>query len=228
MERKNVDKFWYLDRGTGQRRKLSFTERWMVGWNGGARCFSTDRAVRTVYDVGRGSAYGTWRFSVPRFYRGVFVLPLPISSCSSKHDELVLRLRCACPPTHNRAPFAANETAKWDDVHEAMEGGKELVVRKPKAGSSGAQRAPPVVDQGSQINVDGLRARRAALSRKKDDEKDTEDSSERPESRAEDEAIGDVDAEWETTVIRSYDDLESLYNRGWLANLWEVLFPDSV
>ena len=108
-----------------------------------------------------------------------------------------------------------------------MEGGKELVVRKPKAGSKSPSKALPIVDGKDRISADGVRARRAAMSTKKDKEPAGAEVDVRS-SGPEDEAIGDVDDEWETTVVKSYDDLQSSYNHGAFRNLWQVLFPASM
>ena len=104
----------------------------------------------------------------------------------------------------------ANETAKWEDVHDSMANDKELVVRYPKGGLTPSHFAESAARAAA--SSDGLRERKG---RKEEA---------RPGTPA-DEAIGDMDIEWETRTIKSYDDIQSIYNRGWWGNLMEVLFP---
>ncbi|KAI9034298.1 DHHC palmitoyltransferase-domain-containing protein [Hyaloraphidium curvatum] len=155
MDRRNVAKFFFLDRDTGGRRRLTFSERWL--W-----MLAEEPGLMGL------SAFLVLAFIVV-FLFFLYQLHLVLQNTTT------------------------NETAKWDEVREAMEGGKPLLVRRPirKDGASAAS-------DGNGAAADG----------------------------SGDEAIGDVDAEWEQRELRSYDEVESLYNRGWWRNLMEVLFPE--
>lgn len=110
--------------------------------------------------------------------------------------------------------FPANEVAKWEDVHDAMQENKQLVIRKPK-GQATPAHFTAAVKEASKFAPENLRNRKSGIVKEE----------ERAPTPVQDEAIGDVDLEWEVRTVTSYDDLENLYNAGWWRNLWEVMFP---
>ncbi|KAJ3343176.1 hypothetical protein HDU93_009726 [Gonapodya sp. JEL0774] len=137
--------------------------------------------------------------------------------------------------------ITTNETSKWEDLHHLIKEQGYVDITRPKIRDPAAPPAPSKTNP-SQIRSPSptkIRHRRpprvstpvptVAVPPSTPSGAHSADVPKSPPTPSvHDEAIDDVDGEWETVRVTNWDDLDNVYDKGVLWNLQGTLFPTPI